>query len=105
MQDDFIPFIQPTPEPQQTHCKVLVRLIAYTLSYGAFILPLIVWSMTDIVYALGTLIVSYLVIGIIRSKLRNSSIPLEQQEYNYTDHAIAAWFVSRNLLCDYTSDT
>lgn len=105
MQNDFIPFIHPTPEPQQTRCRILVALIAATLSYGAYLFPLLVWWMSDIFYALGTLIVSYLVIGIIRSKLRNSSIPREQQEYNYTDHAVAAWFVSRHLLCDFKSGT
>jgi len=35
--------------------------------------------------------------GIIRSKLRNSVIPLTQQEYHYNDEAIANWYTAKRL--------
>ncbi|MEA3372744.1 MAG: hypothetical protein U9Q62_03530 [Campylobacterota bacterium] len=101
MNDDFIPMIEPTPEPRQKKCKLLVFLIGSGLSYGTFIIALIVWFYYDFFYAFGALLISYLIMGIIRSKLRNSVIPPSQQEYSYSDNAIAAWYVSRRLLCDY----
>lgn len=101
MPNDFIPFIEPTPEPVRTRCKIAVWLLASSLSYGVFIVAAATWYLYDGFYGAGALIISYLVMGIIRSKLRNSAIPVEQQEYNYTDHAVAAWYVSRALLCDF----
>ena len=93
--------LEPTPEPKQTKCRLLVFLIGSGLSYGTFVIALVIWFYYDFFYAFGVLVISYLVIGIIRSKLRNSVIPLTQQEYSYNDRAIAAWYVSKRLLCDY----
>jgi len=36
------------------------------------------------------MVLSFLIVGIIRSKLRNSVIPAKQREYQYNDKGIAS---------------
>ena len=97
--DDIIDLIEPTPLLKQRRCKILSRIIAFFLSYGSIILALGIWYFYTLLYAAAAFIIGYLVIGIIRSKMRNSVIPRRQQEYHYTDRAIADWFVAKELLC------
>ncbi len=98
--DEIIELIEPTPELKKKECKTFALLITIGLTYGSFIVAAIIWSMYDLFFAVGALLISYLIIGIIRSKLRNSAIPLTQQEYQYSDKAIATWYVARRLLCE-----
>jgi len=98
--DEIIEQIEPTPELKKKECKTIALLIALSLTYGPFVIAALIWYLHDLFFAVGALLISYLVIGIIRSKLRNSAVPLKQQEHQYSDNAIAIWFVSRRLLCD-----
>ncbi len=95
MQNDFIPEIEPTPVFTSKECTFLVNVIAFKLTYMPIILTLIVVFSVDYFYAAATLLVSYLVTGIIRAYMRNNSIPKKQQEYSYSDKAIASWFLYR----------
>ena len=54
--------------------------------------------MYDYFVGLAAFLLSFLVVGIIKSKMRNSVIPITQQEYNYNDQAIADWYTAR-VLC------
>ncbi|MDX1295180.1 MAG: hypothetical protein R3302_02865 [Sulfurimonadaceae bacterium] len=99
MHDKPIEIIEPTPKLKQKRCKALAHAIAFGLGFGPYIIAAYIWYSNDLFYGLASLLIAYLVIGIVRSKLRNSAIPLSQQEYHYTDRAIAAWFVSKILLC------
>lgn len=47
-----------------------------------------------------TLIFTFIVMGIVRSKIRNSVIPATQKEYQYNDQGIADWFTARELCFD-----
>ena len=58
------------------------------------------WYLYDWFYAIAALLSSYIILGIVRAKIRNISIPPMQQEYQYTDLAIAKWFIVRRMLCD-----
>lgn len=98
--DEIIELIEPTPVIKKKECKIAALVIALGLTYGSFMVAALIWYLYDLFFGVGALLISYLVIGIIRSKLRNSAIPLTQQEYQYSDKAIATWFVSRRLLCD-----
>lgn len=100
MQND-IPFIEPTPTLTKRSCRALVYLIEILLRTGSVLIALIAWYLTDWKLAIAFFLLGFLVMGILRAKLRNDSIPPAQQEYDYNDRAIAAWYVSRRLLCDY----
>ena len=95
-----IPMLEPTPEPAKPLCRMAARLLGWLLSYGTFLLAAAAWYVYDWFYALAALLLGFVVFGILRAKIRNSSIPMMQQEYQYTDQAIAKWFVVRRLLCD-----
>jgi hypothetical protein len=97
MQETIIPQIEPTPAFKSRKCRILIFALALSLTYGALITAALVWILYDIFFAAAALLIGYLVIGIFRSKMRNSSIPKAQQEYHYTDKAIAAWYLSRTL--------
>jgi hypothetical protein len=74
----------------------MARLLGWGLSYGNYALALFVWWKSDWFIAVGILLLGVIVFGILRSKLRNDSIPLAQREYEYNDYAIATWHLSRN---------
>jgi len=96
MNNEPKPFhINPTPTLPTRKCRLLARMMGYALSYGNYLIALLIWWQSDWFIALGTMLLGFIVFGIIRSKLRNSSIPPAQRETPYTDYAIATWFLSR----------
>lgn len=97
MQADIIDFIEPTPKLKTKKCKTISFLIRIFLQFSIYPITLIVWWMYDYFIAAIALVLSYVIVGIIRAKLRNGAIPLKQQEYQYTDKAIADWYTAREL--------
>jgi len=97
MQNDFINQIQPTPKLKTKKCKTIAFLLKIALQYSVYLFTLIAWYTYDYFIAIGILLLSYIIIGIVKSKLRNSVIPKTQQEYNYTDKGIADWYTAREL--------
>jgi hypothetical protein len=96
MNNEHLTFhIDPTPTLPTRQCRFYARIMGYTLSYGNYIIGLLVWWQSDWFIAIGGLLLGYIVFGIIRSKLRNDSIPLAQRETPYNDYAIATWYLSR----------
>jgi hypothetical protein len=59
--------------------------------------PLVIWYFYDFFIALLSLVLTFIIMGIIRSKLRNAVIPFNQREYQYNDKAIADWYVAKEL--------
>ncbi len=100
MKHDFIPHIDPTPTLEKKECRFFAYLLMLFLKFGAAFFALIVWYLYGLYYGISSFLVFYLVIGIIRSKLLHASIPKLQQEYHYTDHAIATWYVKRVVVCE-----
>lgn len=88
--------IDSTPTLPTRQCRFTARLIGYLLSYGNVAVALAVWYASDWFIALGSLLLGYIVFGIIRSKMRNDSIPPSQREMSYNDYAIATWYLFRN---------
>jgi len=88
--------IDPTPTLPTRQCRFFARILGYALSYGNYIIAGFVWWTSDWFIALGTLLLGFIIFGIIRSKLRNDSIPPAQRETPYNDYAIATWYLSRN---------
>ena len=97
MKTDFIPQIEPTPQLKTKKCKTVAFILKILLQYSAIVIGLITWYLNDYFIAGATLLMSWLVLGIIKSYLRNSVIPKVQQEFNYTDEAIATWYTAREL--------
>lgn len=97
MQNDFIDLIEPTPKLHSKKCKLVSFLLRLFLQFTTFLVPLIVWYVYDYFIAILTLVLSYIIMGIIRSKLRNAVIPPKQREYQYNDQGIADWYTAREL--------
>ena len=101
MQNVIIEMIEPTPKLNTTKCKIISYMIWLFLQTATYIATAISWYIYDYFIAFFTLILSYIVMGIIRSKLRNIAIPQKQQEYNYNDKGIAQWFTAREICAGY----
>jgi len=97
MNDTTIEMIEPTPKLESRHCRIYAWLLTLLLRSATPFSGLLFWYWYDYFYGAVALLVAYMVMGIIRSKLRNSVIPLSQQEYSYSDQAIASWYVAKRL--------
>lgn len=97
MQNEFIELIEPTPKLYSNKCKTISFILRLFLQYTTLLSGLVSWYLYDFFIALLTLILTFIIMGIIRSKLRNSVIPPSQREYQYTDKAIADWYTAKEL--------
>ena len=97
MQDDILEIIEPLPKIETIRCKTIVAVITFFLRFSTVIASLVAWYLYDYFIAGGTLLVSFLIVGIIRSKLRNDAVPPAQREYAYTDKAIATWYAAKRI--------
>lgn len=97
MQNDYINLIEPTPQLHSKKCKLISFLLRVFLQFTTFTVPLIIWYLYDYFIALLALVLTFIVMGIIRSKIRNSVIPPSQSEYQYNDKGIADWFVAKEI--------
>jgi hypothetical protein len=98
MNEEYINLIEPTPKLHSRRCKLLALAIKLFLQYSVYFATVVAWYLYDYFIAGATLLLSFIVVGIIRAKLRNSVIPLTQREYQYNDAAIADWY-SAKILC------
>lgn len=98
MQEDFIEPIEPTPVLHSKKCRVTALSLRLFLQYTTILSALAAWYLYDFFIALLTLVLAFIIMGIIRSKLRNSSIPPSQREYRYSDKDIADWYTAK-MLC------
>ena len=97
MQTDYIDLIEPTPKLHSKKCKFIALALRLFLQLGAYILPLVTWYFYDYFIAGAVLLLSFIVMGIFRSKIRNSVIPINQREYQYNDQGIADWYVAKEI--------
>jgi len=97
MQNDYIDLIEPTPKLHSQKCKLLSLLLRLFLQFTTFIVGLITWYIYDYFMAIAALLLSFIIMGIVRSKLRNTVIPPKQREYQYNDQGIADWYTAKEL--------
>ena len=97
MQPDYIDLIEPTPILHSKKCKIISMILRIFLQFTTFITSLIAWYLYDFFIAVLTMVLTFIIMGIIRSKLRNSVIPPTQREYQYNDQGIADWFSAKEL--------
>ena len=97
MQNDFIDLIEPTPKLHSQKCKIISFLLKIFLQFTTVLVGLIVWYLYDYFLAIAALLLSFIIMGIIRSKIRNSVIPPKQREYQYNDQGIADWYIAKEI--------
>ena len=97
MQNDYIDLIEPTPKLYSKKCKLISFILRVLLQFTTFAVSLLAWYFYDYFIALLTLVLSFIIMGIVRSKLRNRVIPPNQREYQYNDKGIADWYTAREL--------
>jgi len=97
MQTNFIEMIEATPKLKTKKCKIISFLLRIVLQYSIYVIGAITWYLYDYFIGIATFLLSFLIMGIIKSYMRNSVIPKKQQEYNYNDKGIADWFTAREL--------
>ena len=100
MKNEIIDMIEETPKLNSKKCKIISLAISESLSYSPYIITTLAWIKYDYFIAFFTLILSLIVIGIIRAKIRNIAIPSKQQEYPYNDKGIASWYTAREICND-----
>ncbi len=86
-----------TPILKDFKCKVVVYIIGYGLTLLPFIIFFYVWLFYDFLLAVGIALFTFIVSNIILSKLRFSSIPLEELEFSHSNIEIAKWFVFMHI--------
>lgn len=97
MNNDFIEMIEPTPKLNSKRCRLISLTLRIFLQFSTYIITILALIIYDYFIAFFTLVLSYVVIGIIRAKLRNSVIPIKQREYQYNDKGIADWYTAKEL--------
>jgi len=100
---EILEMLESTPKLHSKKCKLISFFIRIFLQFGIYIIALIIWYLQDYFIAIASLIASYIVMGIVRSKIRNSVIPPKQREYQYSDKEIADWFVAREFCFETTN--
>ncbi len=90
--EDKLP-IENTPKMQGFKCKTLAFLFFFGLSFLPLVVALYVWYEYDWMIAIGIGLFLYLVTAIVASKLRLSSVPVDQRERNLSSMDIAKWYV------------
>lgn len=97
MNIDFIDMMEPTPVLLSRRCKLIALSIRIFLQFAIYPISAIVWYLEGWFIAILTLLLGFVIVGIIRSKLRNDSIPVKQREYNYNDRGIANWYTAKTF--------
>lgn len=95
--NQIIEQLEPTPRLYLNRCKVIALILKLFLQYATIFISAVVWYIYDFFIALLALVLTFIIMGIIRSKLRNSTIPFTQREYQYDDGEIAAWYTAKEL--------
>ena len=82
MQNDYIDLIEPTPKIHSKKCKLVAFILRLFLQFTTFVTSLLAWYLYDYFIAALTLVLTFIIMGIIRSKLRNAVVPPKQREYH-----------------------
>ena len=104
MQTDFINQIEATPKLRTRKCKLVSLSLRIFLQFTSYIVGLVSWYYYDYFIAIALFLLSFIIMGIVRSKMMHSVIPSSQHEYNYTTQGIADWYTARELCIELPED-
>ncbi len=99
MNDDIIEPKEDTPSLTSKKCKYIAVAVEVALKTSIYLLTALAWIKYDYFAAIATLLLAFIVMGVLRSKMKVTSIPSKQLEFDYSDKDIAIWYTSKNL-CD-----
>lgn len=105
MQTDFINQIEPTPKLATKKCKIVALALRMFLQFTSYIVGLLSWYYYDYFMAIALFLLSFIIMGIVRSKIMHSVIPASQHEYNYNTQGIADWYTARELCIELPQDS
>lgn len=91
---------EPTPRLRKASCKALALAIAFGIGAGPVVAAVVSGWYFHWSGGLAAGVFVYLLAGVISSKMRQVSLPLDQREMSLNSHEIARWYVARYLLCD-----
>jgi len=94
---NYIDMREDTPTLDSKKCKIISFFIRIFLQFTTFLNSLIALYLYDYFIALLVLVLSFIVMGIIRSKIINSVIPPSQSEYQFSDKEIADWYTVKEM--------
>jgi len=97
MQNDYIEMREDIPTLSSKRCKIISFFIRIFLQFTTFINALVALYLYDYFIALLVLVLSFIIMGIVRSKISNSVIPPNQREYPYSDKDIADWYTAKDI--------
>lgn len=83
------------PSLPTKRCRLMATIGGLALSYGHYIISILIYLNSDLFIAIGSLLLGFIILGIIGSKLRNISIPISNLEFSYTDKEIVTWYLLR----------
>ena len=92
--------IEPVPKPKSLTCKLTVYAITIALHVSPWLAGFWAWKKIDITVGAGIVLFGYIVVGVISSKMRQLSVPLDQREISFSTYELVCWFVSRYLFCE-----
>jgi len=96
--DEIIPdIIEQTPKIKGKICRIYLLLLYIFLTYAPFLLGLMIWYFYGFFIGLAFYLFFTLMMGIIISKLRLTSLPPYQREMSYGNMAVARWFLGKNI--------
>jgi len=97
MQNKIIDMIEETPQLETKKCKLISSCIMIFLRFSIYLIGLASWYMYDYFIAMSAMVLWFIILGIVRSKLRGITIPPNQKEYQYSDKEIANWYTAKEL--------
>lgn len=92
--------IEATPKPKGFTCKLYVWGLAIFIYAFPFVLGIVGVIYFGWFIGFCFLCLGYLINGVIQSKLRQLSLPLDQIETSFSTYEISCWFVDRYLMCE-----
>jgi len=99
MENTFIEMPQSIPKLKSLKCRLIALSLELFLTYGIYFIGALSWYVYDYFIAFLTLLLSFIVIGIIRSQIRAIGVPKLQREYQYSDKEIAILFTWVLKIC------
>lgn len=100
---DYVDMIETTPTPSSKKCKIISFILMLFLKFNTVFTSIIIWYLYDYFIAGLSLVLSFIIMGIIRSKIINNFIPPTQREYTYNDKELANWYTVNELCIEYKS--
>lgn len=100
MQDEHLFAIEVVPKIEGFTCKVFLYLFYLLITFTPLLAGFVIWYLYNIYAGIAFFLFLTLIGGIVLSKLRVASIPIDQREMTYSNFAIIKWYLGKNVCLD-----